>query len=52
MDVDSVGDGFAKARADIVNPPIPIGAQAPVGWLGGGRLGGVWGRLEPCQCRR
>ena len=52
LDVISVGDGFAKARADVGNPPVPIGAQAPAGWLGGGRLGGVWGRLEPCQCRR
>jgi hypothetical protein len=30
MAVDSAGDGFAKAKADIGNPLIPIGAQAPM----------------------
>ena len=50
--VDSAGDGFAKARADSGNPPIPISAQEPVDWLGSGLLGGSWCRLQSGQFRR
>lgn len=54
MDVDSVGDGFAKARADVDDPLSPIGAQVPMGLSAGGRPGGNWCRLRPSQrkCRQ
>ena len=54
LDVLSVGDGFAKARADIDNPLSPIGAQVPMGLSAGGRPGGNWCRLQPGQrkCRQ
>ena len=54
IDVDSVGDGFAKARADVDDPLSPIGAQVPMGLSAGGRPGGNWCRLQPGQrkCRQ
>ena len=54
MDVDSVGDGFAKARADVDDPLSPIGAQVPMGLSAGGRPGGNWCSLQLGQrkCRQ
>ena len=49
MDVDSVGDGFAKARADIDDPLSPIGAQAPMGLSVGGRPGATGAGFSPAS---
>ena len=49
LDVISVGDGFAKARADIDDPLSPIGAQAPMGLSVGGRPGATGAGFSPAS---